>query len=760
MVDLYQTSRNLYGNPCDTVLFQYFAPMSIRFSILILMYLFPTALVVSYGQKKNDGYRYQIKKAEHVLVIDGVGDEQDWSRAQVAGSFYMVLPMDTSSAELRTDVRMTYDDEHLYIYVENYHGGWNYMVESLRRDWNFGRNDNFIFFLDTYDDQTNGFAFGANAAGAQWDGMMSEGSKVDLSWDNKWVSVNKTYKNHWTFEAAIPFKSIRYKKGITHWGVNFSRNDLVTTEKSSWAPVPRQFPTASLAFTGNLEWDQPPPDPGTNISVIPYALAGRSKDFQSDASPALKKEFGGDAKIALTSALNLDLTLNPDFSQVEVDRQVTNLDRFELFFPERRQFFLENGDIFATMGYKSLRPFFSRRIGLGVPIKYGARLSGKLNRNWRIGAMDMVTDAVESKMLPQQNFATLALQRRVFSRSYVSAMFINKSSMNDQAPTADGSVYSAYNRNLGLEYNLQSADNKWNGKALYMKSWSPAVRDKDIVSAGHLQYNDRKWMVYGQYEFVGENYNPEVGYVPRRGYLKINPEVTRLFFPKGGSILSHAVGLSTERFFDPRLIGKAGATRMQMDQETYMGYLITYRSRSTLRSWVAQNHVRLYNKFDPTNSGKDFLAVGSEHVWRSFGMEYTSKPQRLLTWSGSFRYGGYYAEGERLNLAGEIAYRFQPYAALSIAGSYNSIRLPAPWNRVNFLLLSPRLDVTMTNKLYLTAFGQYNDQAKNVNLNMRLQWRYSPASDLFVVYTDNYLPEDFSVKNRAIVVKWTYWWNL
>ncbi|MEY3405839.1 MAG: hypothetical protein RL161_1269, partial [Bacteroidota bacterium] len=457
---------------------------------------------VSFGQKKNDVFRLPIRKSTESITIDGQRTEAAWEKTEVARDFYMVLPMDTSAAELRTEVRMTYDDKNLYIFADCYHGGWNYMVESLRRDWNFTRNDNFIFFLDTFDDQTNGFAFGVNAAGAQWDGMMSEGSKVDLSWDNKWISVNRSYPDRWTFEAAIPFTSIRYKKGITRWGVNFSRNDLITTEKSAWAPVPRQFPTAALAFTGNLEWDQPPPDPGTNISVIPYVLGGSSKDFTNDKPVDYKREFGGDAKIALTSSLNLDLTVNPDFSQVDVDRQVTNLDRFELFFPERRQFFLENGDLFANMGYQSLRPFFSRRIGLGVPIKYGARLSGKLNRNWRIGAMDMVTDAVESRQLPQQNFATLALQRRVFSRSYVSAMFINKSSVNYEPPADDGVTYSQYNRNLGLEYNLQSADNKWNGKALYLKSWSPEVQDKDFVSAGHLQYSDRKWLFYGQYEYV------------------------------------------------------------------------------------------------------------------------------------------------------------------------------------------------------------------------------------------------------------------
>ena len=186
--------------------------------------------------------------------------------------------------------------------------------------------------MDPFDDQTNGFSFGANAAGAQWDGTMYEGGKVDLNWDNKWNSVVSNSAEKWVFEASIPFKSIRYKKGITRWGINFSRLDLKTTEKSSWAPVPRQFPSASLAYTGILLWDAPPPTPRMNVSLIPYVLGGLNKNYEADTKSAFRKDIGVDAKISLSSSLNLDLTVNPDFSQVEVDSQLTNLDRFELIF--------------------------------------------------------------------------------------------------------------------------------------------------------------------------------------------------------------------------------------------------------------------------------------------------------------------------------------------------------------------------------------------------------------------------------------------
>jgi hypothetical protein len=206
------------------------------------------------------------------------------------------------------------------------------MVESLKRDFSFLKNDNFLLFIDPFDDRTNGFSFGANAAGAQWDGTMYEGGKVDLSWDNKWLSVVKNYDDKWVFEAAIPFKTIRYKKGVREWGINFSRNDLKSKEKSSWAPVPRQFPTASLAYTGVLIWDEPPPDPGPNISLIPYVLGGLSKDYENKTPLSTRHQIGMDAKIGITSSLNLDLTVNPDFSQVDADQQVINMIRYELFF--------------------------------------------------------------------------------------------------------------------------------------------------------------------------------------------------------------------------------------------------------------------------------------------------------------------------------------------------------------------------------------------------------------------------------------------
>ena len=708
------------------------------------------------AQKQNDAFRLHMTKASSPITIDGVMDEQAWEEAEVATDFYMMLPMDTSKAQVRTDVRMTYDQDNLYLIAINYHAvPGPYMVESLRRDFSFGKNDNFLLFMDPFNDLTNGFSFGANAAGAQWDGIMYDGGKVDLSWDNKWRSHVKNYDDRWVFEMAVPFKTIRYKEGITQWGINFSRLDLKTTEKSSWTPIPRQFPSAALAYTGNLVWDAPPPSPGPNVSIIPYALGAVRRDHENGTDADTRGRIGGDAKIALSSSMSLDLTVNPDFSQVEVDRQVTNLDRFELFFPERRQFFLENGDLFANFGYAANRPFFSRRIGLGVPIRYGARLSGRINKNWRVGMMDIQTGRVddeESQFLPAQNFAVVALQRRVFSRSNIGAIIINKESLAYTSADSAAGI-NPYNRNVGLEYNLASANNIWTGKALFLKSFTPDVKGRDFTHAANLQYNSRKWIVAGHYEYIGRNYNAEVGYVPRRGFVKLNPNASRLFFPKGTSILSHGPGINSTFYFNENMSDVT-------DHETALMYKVSFRSQAVLTVWTAENYVRLLSPFDPTNSGLDSLGTDTEHDWQSWGFDYVSKPQSLFTYMVSMRQGGYYQNGSRFNITADIGYRFQPYVSFLLSAAYNDIDLPSPWNNRKFWLIGPRLDITMTNNLYFTAFAQYNEQQKNVNLNTRLQWRYRPASDLFIVYTDNYFPETFNVRNRALVVKFTYWWNL
>lgn len=703
-----------------------------------------------WAQKKNESFRLHIRKATAPIVIDGVADDSAWQDTDVADDFFMVLPMDGRKALEKSEIRMAYDDKQIYLVATFYNStkGKNF-VESLRRDFNFGKNDNFLLFLDPFNNQTTGFSFGSNAAGAQWDGTMFGGGSIDLNWDSKWVSEVVRDEDKWVFEMAVPFKSIRYKDGVKEWGINFSRLDLKASEKSSWTPIPRQFPTASLAYTGVLVWDAPPPSPGTNISLIPYMLGSVTND---DEGTTYDKKVGGDVKVSLTSSLNLDLTVNPDFSQVEVDRQVTNLDRFELFFPEKRQFFLENGDLFANFGYASIRPFFSRRIGLGVPIKAGARVSGNLNEKWRLGLMDMQTAAVDETGLPSQNFGVLSLQRKVFGRSSIGLMVVNKESVNyPQENDSLTALYPKFNRNVGMEYNLASSNNLWNGKAFLLKSFSPNDQGNGLTQAAHLEYNSRKWNWRIQEESVGESYTAEVGYVPRNGYVRIQSFLGHLFFPKSGKILSHGPTLNTSYYFDQNFA--------RTDNTSYLLYAFDFRDRSSLNFFISDDFVELLSPFDPTRLGKEELAAGTKHQWNAFGWMYASKPQSLFTYTFDSRFGGYYEDGNRTSLTTELGYRFQPYVSLSANLNYNRIKMPAPWNTNEFWLIGSEVDITFTNTLFFSNLFQYNEQSKNFDLNSRFQWRYKPASDLFIVYTNNQLLSPYTGRTWSLTLKLNYWFN-
>ena len=705
------------------------------------------------AQKKNDNYRLHIKRASGPIIIDGVGDDTTWKDAEEANDFFMVMPMDNRKANEPTTIKMTYDDKQIYLLATFYNATKaNYFVESLRRDFSFGKNDNFLLFLDPFNNQTTGFSFGSNAYGAQWDGTMFDGSRIDLNWDSKWISEVTRDDEKWVFEMAIPFKSIRYGEGVKEWGINFSRLDLKSSEKSSWTPIPRQFPTASLAYTGTLVWDEAPPTPGVNFSIIPYVLGDVKQNLESNESVDTNGKIGGDLKFSLTSSLNLDLTVNPDFSQVEVDRQVTNLDRFELFFPERRQFFLENGDLFANFGYESIRPFFSRRIGLNVPIQAGARISGNLNDNWRLGLMDMQTSSIEETGLPSQNFAVVSLQRKVFDRSNIGFMFVNKQSFN--YPLENDSInaqYARYNRNVGVEYNLASANNAYNGKLFLLKSFAPNDGDQGFSQGAHLEYRSRKWNWRVQEEWVSDDYSAEVGFVRRRGYRNLTGKVGHLFFPKAGPILSHGPELNGSYFFNEQF--------KETDHTAYLAYKIDFRKRSSLMFFLSDDYVELLSPFDPSGLRINNLATGTKHSWKAFGWDYLSKPQSLFTYAFGGRLGGYYEDGNRTSITGEVGYRFQPFVSLKANFNYNHIELPAPWNTNDFWLIGAEADITFTNKLFFANLLQYNEQSNNFNINSRFQWRYSPASDLFIVYTNNYFISPYETRNWGLTLKFTYWLN-
>jgi hypothetical protein len=725
---------------------------------------------------------WHVDKTDALITIDGVLDEEAWQSSSIADDFMQYFPYDSSAAEDQTEIRMTYNEQFIYIGAKMYRSGsQEYVTPSLRRDFRGAGYDVIAVILDTYQDRTNAFSFGVNPFGVQREGLIAGGgnrtggggggsnsSSVSFDWDNKWFSAAKIYDGYWIAEMAIPFKTIRYKEGLDSWYVNFYRTDSKNGERSTWSPIPRNFSIASLAFSKQVIWDQPLKNPGGNISLIPYTSFQALRDYDNGTQPESKFTLGGDVKVAVTPSLNLDMTINPDFSQVEVDEQVTNLDRFEIFYPEKRQFFLENADLFADFGSSRARPFFSRRIGIAQdtatgqniqnPLYFGARLSGKIDNNWRVGFMSIQAAKDNEISLPSINYTVASVQRKIWDRSNLGMILVNKQAFQDSIGGEFKANPQLYNRVLGLDFNYASVDNQWTGKLMYHHSFDNNQQDSTFSTGAELNYNTYRWEGRSRFLSIGANYNPEVGFVRRTDIMQHASTIYYNFYPKKGIIQSHAPGFDYDMVWNQ----KYGF----LDWDVNLMYRINFRNTSRFSMRLRREYTYLLEPFDPSGTEGPELPADSEYRINLVMMDYQSDSRNPLFFNLSTRSGEYY-NGYRINLSGEASYRFQPIGILSMNFTYNGIRLPSPYNNSDLFLIGPKLDLTFTKNLFWTTLIQYNNQINNVNVNSRLQWRYKPVSDLYIVYTDNYLAGidgtfvDFTQpKYRAFVVKLTYWLNM
>lgn len=729
-------------------------------ALLCCLFSFP---LLSQTISETNAFAFKLKEP---IVLDGILDEEIWTNSEGwNGNFKQYFPSDTSASQVRTRMKIAFDDQNLYIaaVMENL-GPRKYVSTSLRRDFRGEQNDAIVFVLDTFNDKTNAFQFGINPYGVQREGLISNGgmttTDLSLAWDNKWYSEAKIYENHWQAEMVIPLSTIRFNDGAQNWNLNSYRIDSELGERSTWTPIPRNIPIISTAFSKKLIFEEPLKKTSANISLIPYTAARTSRNFLEGTSEELTPAFGGDAKIGIGPALNLDLTFNPDFSQVEVDQQVTNLDRFEIFFPERRQFFLENADLFDSFGQQRSRPFFSRRIGVDIDsatgqniqskIIYGARLSGKIDEDWRIGAMNMQTATDEQAGAPGKNFTVLALQKKVFTRSNIGLIYVNKESLaiDEFQQLFDPT---AYNRLLGVDYNLNSADGKWTGKVFYHRSFESEKKDSPYSFNAYMLYTDIHWNWSFSYQDIGQNFNPAVGFVPRVNFKRINPDVSYLFYPKSRLINRHGPKLELEAYWNEEL--------GQTDRDINLGYLIRFNSLSELEISQRNRYVYLFEDFDPTRTGGEPLLAGTDYTNKTIQVEYQSNPRNVLNIMLEAEAGEYFT-GNFQRVTGQMGVRLGYLANISMNFNYARIRLPEPQNDANLILVGPRIDLTFTEKIFWTTFIQYNNQIDNLNINTRLQWRFAPVSDFFLVYTDNYFPGDFTPKQRSLVLKLNYWLNL
>ncbi|MGB1248161.1 MAG: DUF5916 domain-containing protein [Chitinophagales bacterium] len=716
--------------------------------ILITLFVVATA---SFAQDKN----YNISKSDDIITVDGNLNEFVWQNVPMVDDFVQNFPADSIDATAKTEVYMTYDDKMIYIAARCYNEASDeYVVNSLVRDYSFPKTDAFAVFLSPNQDKTNGVSFSVNPYGVQREGIVANAGNygVTTAWDNKWFSAcNRDNSDFWTLEMAIPFKTLRYDAKSTTWDINFARNDLQLNEQSVWSPVPLGYNVARLDNCGTLTFDNQLTKAGANIAIIPYMKIGA--EYQYEDGEIVERnnlsDAGLDAKIGITSTLNLDLTINPDFSNVQVDEQVINLDRFDISLPERRTFFTENSDLFANFGFSKIRPFFSRRIGLSqgqnVPILGGLRLSGNVTENTRVGLMSIQTEGVGGDaQLESQNYTVAAFQQQVFETSNIGAILVNRQAFNKFKTIDDNNLL------VGLDYNLYSKNGKWRGKAFYHQTFEDSLEIDGGAQAVWLNYRDTDWDFHYNHEYVGANYNADVGFVPRTGYFRFEHIASRFFYPDRREKINR---LEVGAYYSQYWV----KDKISTDRDVTMFGHLTFSNTSKISVEQENIQTRLQSEFDLIDKGTPF-EIGN-YKTSSIFLSYESDFRKAFAYYASAKYGGFY-NGNKLTYRAGADYRVRPWASIGLDFQRNEIRFSDDNFENGYLtLIGGNIQISFSNKVLWNTFLQYNTQANNFNINSRLQWRFAPQSDIFVVYTDNYT-DDFKPKNKAFVLRINYWFGL
>jgi hypothetical protein len=643
-------------------------------------------------------------------------------------------------AKYQTEVYMTYDEDYIYVAAKCYADSNKFIVPSYRRDYRATGNDNISFVFDTFQDKTNAFLFGMNPFGVMREALISNGGSdpqfFNTFWDNKWYGEAKMYDTYWTCEVKIPFKTLRYIEGGQTWNFMCYRFDTQSNEQSTWVRIPQNQLIFNLAFTGPMHFEKPLKKPGANVAIIPYVRVGGAADHLKE--PHLRSRLnslGGDLKVGITPGLILDATLNPDFSTVEVDRQVQNLTRFDisLSFPEQRQFFLENSDLFGTfgsqepflsgLGNQNFTPFYSRRVGLEVdtttgtytPIRIlsGVRLNGKISNNMRIGLLNIQTARDEERGISDANTTVAVVQQKVFSRSNITAMLVNKEVFNPVTGQ------DRYNRVAGLEYNLASPDNRWQGKAYYHQAFTPDNTNQKFSTGASLIRNMYRYQVVWNHFYIGEGFEAQVGVVPRRNVFRINPRFLLNFYPNTRLINKHYVGVSYEEY---RKLN-SGLT----DQSVGIVGEITTGSNAVLTWQVANNYTLLLANFDPTRSGNLPLRQGTSYRYTNAQFNFVSDRRKLISLEMAGIFGQNF-DGTIASLTGAVIYRFQPFGILNL--NYSLSRITSSTGKGNLLLIGPRTDITFSRSLFWTTVFQYNNLTNNVSGRCRIFSWYIPTTTL------------------------------
>ena len=711
----------------------------------------------------QSNFKLHITKTSGPIKLDGEFNEAVWKEAESAGAFHKKYPTDVGAPKKKTIVQVCYDSKFIYFAITAWDSG-KALIQSLKRDIGHDGNDGVGITLDPGNEKTNGFFFTINALNAQSDDQLKIGDEMPTwSWDSKWFSETKIFPDRWTAEIAIPFKSIRYSAEKLTWGINFVRSDPKSNEYSTWTPVPVNFKSMNLGFTGALIWKEPPPKTGSNWVFLPYLTGGLSTDRENGTETKATFNGGFDGKLALTSSLNMDVSVNPDFSQVEVDQQVTNLTRFNIFLPERRTFFLENADLFADYGIPPIRPFYSRKIGLDqdgnrIPIIMGARVTGNISNSTRIGFMDMQTGAQDGYR--PENYMATSVSHRVLKRSVIKAYFLNRENFITSAEK-EANPLNAYGRNAGTEFNYINSTGKWNVWAAYHHSFKQNIKkDNQYMNTG-FQFTNRHWGIVTDMGSVGTNYYTDMGFVARidnydalkdtvvrMGFKQLYNEITYRLFPEKGKVVQHEINLTTFVVLNPDY------THNETNLEA--SYNINFRNTSGIE--ITGTHNRVDMLYPTSFTEGTPLPVG-KYDFQQLELSYQTDFRKPVNVSVRLA-GGEFYNGNYQSVRTVLGIRHQPHLNIALQAEYNRIELPGAYGSTKLVLIAPRIEWNFNTRLFWTTFIQYNTQRNNFNINSRLQYRFRPMSDLYVVYTDNYFVTPvITNKNRALVFKLSYWIN-
>jgi hypothetical protein len=710
-------------------------------------------------------YQLDLIKSNDVIKIDGILDEAIWASTKLVHADNKKFPNNIGEAKRKTEVRSTFDDKNIYFAFKVYDSG-TAIIKSLKRDVGHDGNDGIGIVLDPLNQKTNGFFFVLSAMNVQSEDQLSSSTErmSDWSWDTKWFSATKDYGHYWVAEIMIPLKSLRYDPNQKHWGINFIRIDAKNVQYNTWAKVPPTFRSYDLGYTGVIHWPTPPPINSSNLIILPYITGTANEDKQNNKTLNTNGSAGFDAKVALTTSLNLDVTVNPDFSQVEVDQQVTNLTRFNIFLPERRNFFIENSDLFANFGIPPVRPFYSRTIGLDrqgnrIPILFGARLSGNLAPGTRIGAMNMQTGR-QGDYSPE-NFSAITLHKRVLKRSEIKGYFLNRENYISKEEALKNPL-DRYGRNAGLTFEYTNVPGTFSSWATYHQSMKATITDLNSYVDVGISTNRKHWNSVLEFGNLGKNYYTDMGFVERinnydairdtmirMGYKNSYAQLTYLTQPPNGKIGKFEVQLENYTVLNPDNTLNESTTDLSIQTD--------FKNSSNLEVSLGNNVVDL---MFPTAFTTGTPLPAQRYQYSQFLIRFMSDTRKELGWFGDARIGNFY-NGTIKGISAGIQWRNQPNLNIRLRAELNNIVLPGKYGSTKLLLIAPRVEYNFNTQLFWTTFIQYNTQSNNFNINSRLQYRYKPMSDFFLVYTDNYYTDPlFKNKSRALIFKFSYWLNM